>query len=237
MSDVFYEGHDLEALAEMPNYYRWIMDCFSQYVCGRVIEYGAGVGTVSAYLRPLARHLTLVEPSPGLFEALKGKFSGAPDVDVVAATLEQHAATVADASIDTIIIVNVLEHIEDDRAAMAELGRMLRPGARLLIFVPALELLMSRLDRDHGHFRRYHSRDIRARISDANLEVQMIRYFDILGVAPWFILNTLLGTTGFNPRLVRLYDRVGIPVTRALETRMSPPFGKNIIAVGRKPDH
>src|SRR5687767_12150491 len=89
---VTYEGSDLEVLADMPNYYSWIMEAFAPHVRGRVVEYGAGVGTVSARLEPHAAALTLVEPSPNLVGALRSRFVGCAKVEVVNATLEHHVA-------------------------------------------------------------------------------------------------------------------------------------------------
>ena len=77
-----YEGRDLEVLADMPNYYGWIMSWFAPYVRGRVVEYGAGAGTVSKLLRPLADRLTLVEPSANLLPVLQARFPRDPGVEI-----------------------------------------------------------------------------------------------------------------------------------------------------------
>ena len=150
-----YEGRDLEVLADMPNYYGWIMSWFAPYVRGRVVEYGAGAGTVSKLLRPLADRLTLVEPSANLLPVLQARFPRDPGVEIGRAMLEEHSRQLPDGAMDTAVLVNVLEHIEDDEGALAELSRILAPGGHLLIFVPALPALMSKIDRIHGHFRRY----------------------------------------------------------------------------------
>jgi SAM-dependent methyltransferase len=132
-------------------------------------------------------------------------------------------------------MVNVLEHIEDDGAALTGIRAVLRPGGRLLIFVPAMSWLMSDFDRLVGHFRRYHKRPLVELIKGAGFEVQSARYCDILGVLPWLVLNRFLGSTSLNPTLAQIYDRVGTPVTRALELLFTPPLGKNVILVARKP--
>jgi SAM-dependent methyltransferase len=233
MPEVSYEGRDLEALAAMPNYYAWIMETFAPYVRGRTIEYGAGTGTVSGLLAPLADTLTLIEPSH-LASRLKSRFCGDIRIEVRDATLETHVATVADDSVDTIVLINVLEHIEDDRNALAQLLRAVKPGGHVLLFVPALQFLMSELDRVHGHFRRYHRPDLVSKIASAGGEVLACRYFDLPGVVPWLLINKIGGATGFNPRLVQLFDRLVVPVARALEGVVPPPFGKNVILVARK---
>lgn len=235
MTDVFYEGRDLEVLAEMPNYYDWIMDTFSSYVRGRVIEYGAGAGTVSARLAPLADELTLVELSANLIEPLSVRFCDDPKVKVISESLENHAAQLGAEAVDTVVMVNVLEHIEDDREALTHLLRILRPGGHLLLFVPALQGLMSKLDRLHGHFRRYHRPDLASKVQAAGGDVLLSRYFDCAGVIPWFVINKMMGSTTFNPALIDIHDKYVVPVSRAFERVVSPPFGKNLMLVARKP--
>lgn len=230
-----YAGNDLEVLADMPNYHGWIMSVFGPLVRGRVIEYGAGIGTMSAYVRPSAEDLTLVEPSGNLFTHLQRRFAGDAAVHVVNADLESHVAGLAPAGVDTIVLINVLEHVADDRAALRQLLAALRPGGRLLLFVPALQALMSKLDRSLGHFRRYHRADLMQKTTAAGAVIETCRYMDSFGAVPWFLLNTLLGATSFDPRLVRINDRYVVPLTRAFEKVLTPPFGKNLILVARKP--
>ena len=232
---VTYEGSDLEALADMPNYYTWIMETFGPFVRGDVVEYGAGIGTVSSRLAPLATSLTLVEPSANLIPPLSARFAAMPKVRVLNQRLEDHVAALAGQSVDTLVLVNVLEHIENDRAALQAMFGALRPGGHLLIFVPALGFLMSRLDRMLGHFRRYHRPDLVGKVSAAGGAVKACRYIDLLGVVPWLLLNTVLGGTKFSPVLVTLNDRVAVPISKGLERIIPAPFGKNLILVAEKP--
>jgi SAM-dependent methyltransferase len=230
-----YAGHDLEVLAGMTHYYAWIADYFAPFARGATVEYGAGNGNFSAHLRPRAASLDLVEPSPRLAPSLRERFRGDAVVAVHETTIETHVAAAPAGAYDTVVLVNMLEHIADDAGALRELFRVLKPGGALLLFVPALPFLFSRLDSFYGHFRRYR-RDALARlVADAGFEVGQARYLDMLGVVPWWLLNTLGGAVTFNPALVRLYDRVGVPLTRAIERLFpSPPFGKNVILIARK---
>jgi SAM-dependent methyltransferase len=234
MADALYEGRDLEVLGDMPNYYSWLMDTFSPHVSGHVVEYGAGTGTVSSRLLPLATKLTLVEPSSNLVKILHRRFEAAPQVEVIGASLEDHVAQLGDNSIDTIVLVNVLEHIEDDQWALGQFNRALRPGGKLLVFVPALQALMSKLDEIHGHFRRYHRSELVTKARAAGVDVSDCRYFDLAGVLPWLVLNRFMGSTTFNPTLVDVNDRFVVPISRALERVVGLPFGKNLILVASK---
>src|SRR5262245_31800310 len=106
MNDVTYEGEDLSVLAEMPNYYGWMFETFAPYVRGRVVEYGAGTGTVSARLAALGESLVAVEPSPNLARHLSARFASDPKVQIAQETLENHAPALPSGTIDTIVMVN-----------------------------------------------------------------------------------------------------------------------------------
>ena len=175
-----------------------------------------------------------IELNPNLAAVIRAKFRDDPKVEVAEVSLEQHTATIGDGAVDTVVMVNVLEHIQNDREVLFQLCRILRPGGHLLIFVPALRGLMSKLDLLFGHFRRYHRAELLEKITQAGGEVQLCRYFDFLGVFPWFLLNKLMGATTFNPKLVHINDKFVVPISAAVERVISPPFGKNIILVARK---
>lgn len=235
MQQVQYEGEDLDVLSDMPNYYAWIMAAFAPFVRGNVVEYGAGLGTVSDRLLPLAERLTLVEPSPALVPRLRARFAAQPNVVVSGDMLEAHVATMGAGVVDTVVMINVLEHIEDDQAALTHLVRLLKPGGHLLIFVPALRVLMSRIDLMHGHFRRYHRPDLLTKTRTAGAHVLSVRYFDLIGALSWLVVNKWGRSTTFNPRMIEINDRMLVPLSRAVEAVVPPPLGKNLIMIARKP--
>jgi SAM-dependent methyltransferase len=210
------------------------MSSFAAHVRGAVIEYGAGKGTVSALLRPLCERLTLVEPSPNLLGTLRSAYAADSAVAISDQLLDAHIKTVADDSVDAIVMVNVLEHIEDDAGALRQLTRVLKPGGHLLLFVPAMPSLMSDLDRHFGHFRRYRRSELNNKVGDAGLSIIRSRYFDLAGVVPWFVFNTILGSKALNPGMLRFYDVAFVPISRTVESVLRPPVGKNILAIARK---
>jgi len=159
---------------------------------------------------------------------------GSDNTTVFAGTFEDWLAEAGDETYDTIIMINVLEHIEDDVAALAGARRVLRPGGRLIVFVPALQALYSKIDELVGHYRRYHLAPLAGLAEGAGFTIRERGYFDLLGIAPWWLVNTLMGSTSFNPTLAGLYDAVGVPITRVLEPLIRPPVGKNILLIAEK---
>ncbi|MBO6518872.1 MAG: class I SAM-dependent methyltransferase [Rhodospirillales bacterium] len=229
-----YEGRELEAASNLVNYYRWITDLFSPYLKGSGTEIGAGVGTYSAYLRPFFSSMDLVEPSPRQLPDLTAKFGDDPDVRLFSETIEAYRAKVGDASRDCFCLVNVLEHIENDVAALDDMTAMLKPGGHVCVFVPALPMLYSKLDEILGHFRRYTKPELDGKFENAGLEIVKTAYMDVLGVPAWGLINTLLGSKTLNPKMAAIYDAACVPVTRAVESVVPVPFGKSLLIVGKK---
>lgn len=235
-ADTRYEAWDLEALADIPNYQDWIVASFRSYLRGEAVEIGAGAGTFSRRLLAHVDHLELVEPAAELARRLAGTFSGDAGVAIVARTAEEYVADAAPASRDCAIMINVLEHLADDARVLAGLFRLLRPGGHLMVFVPALPWLFGAMDEALGHYRRYRRAALIGLARNRGFEVVADRYFDFFGVIPWWVVHTLLGRTRFDPRLSGLYDRLVVPVGRAIESALPPPIGKNLILIAKKPD-
>lgn len=230
-----YEGRDLEILADAPRYQSWIVEQFLPYLRGSVVEYGAGHGSISILLAPRVERLDLVEPSSPLIGPLQQRLSSFSHVTIHNAMLESHALNIPDNSLDGIVMVNVLEHVEDDINALAQLMRILKPGGHLMLYVPALSWLMSELDRMHGHYRRYERQELRDKVSGQGFEVVRHKFMDFPGVVPWWLINVVGKQTSFNPRMIAIYDRWITPTARFLEGLVSPPIGKNLLLVARKP--
>ena len=227
-----YAGTELDILAGAVNYHRWILAGFRPYLGKTVAEVGAGIGSVSKLLleTPLER-LIAFEPSANLYPVLARELEG-----------ENRAAAINDVfrpsstpdGVDSIVYINVLEHIENDRGELESATQALRPGGHLLVFVPALAWLYSEFDKHVGHVRRYTKRGLTELARDVGFEVVRARYFDVAGIAPWYVGFVLLKG---KPRAgsVTLYDKLVVPPMRLAEAILPPPLGKNVLLVARKP--
>ena len=218
-----YDGGDLEALFDMPKYQRWIVDAFAVRLSGEAVELGAGIGAVTRHLLPHVEMLDVIEPSPRLAERLESQYRDDTRVHVFQRTLQHYLGDQPPRSRDSVVMVNVLEHIEDDRTALREIFRVLRPGGHAMIFVPALPSLFSKMDATLGHKRRYTHSHLNGLAHENGYRVVDLRYVDLLGILPWWMLNTICGSTTFDPNLARLYDRIGVPLDRrASSARLAP---------------
>lgn len=228
---------ELEALARARRYGDWLFDTFAAYVPGaRVLEVGAGIGTFSQRMLDIgATHVLAVEPDDRCADVLDERLGSDPRVTVSrdrlpgAATLED-----ADGSFDLVVCQNVLEHIADDRAAVADMARVLRPGGRLVLVVPAGPGLFGPLDDAYGHWRRYDAEGTRGVVDAAGLEVTELRPMNLPGIAAWWVSNRRPGAR-VSSASMRAYEAV-VAAVRPIEERRTPPVGLSLVCVARRPE-
>jgi SAM-dependent methyltransferase len=233
-SDFSYSGTELDAVAEATNYYDWIVDSFASHIGDRCVEAGAGIGTVSELLlrRASPRALTLVEPAANNVPVLRERFVGDSRVKVYHGYLEDLAETL---QTDSIIAVNVLEHVERDAEFLRASYKILAPGGALLLLVPALPAIFGSLDRAFDHFRRYTRSELRTSLLATGFEIETLHYLNMVGVAAWFVSGRVLRRTTLGRGQVRFYDRWIIPLVRRLESLVRAPIGQSILVIARKP--
>ncbi|MES9992096.1 MAG: methyltransferase domain-containing protein [Candidatus Thiodiazotropha sp.] len=226
-----YFGKDLEAMSFAVNYHKWILSEFSPYLGNRAAEVGAGSGTFSQLLlETQLDHLSAFEPSRNMFPMLAETLSADERGVAINSFFGETSAT---DSFDSVLYVNVLEHIEDDLAELANAYTALNRNGHLLVFVPALPWLYSELDKQVGHFRRYLKNDLVNLVQRQGFKIIKAHYFDIAGILPWYV-NFVLLKHSIGSGSVSLYDKLVVPIMRPLERLLSPPIGKNILLVGKK---
>jgi SAM-dependent methyltransferase len=200
-----------------------------------VLEVGAGLGEFAAQLTGLDRHV-VTDLDPQAVEALAARFADRPEVR--ARVLDLAAETPGDdlgGPVDSVLAINVLEHIEDDRGTLRELAKLVRPGGTVVMWVPAYMQLYGDFDRAVGHVRRYTPSTLTASFVAAGLDPVDVRPVNLLGGIAWWATVRRAGVGSPNPRLVSVYDRFVVPVTRTLERRVVPPFGQSVLGVARVP--
>ena len=230
-NNLSYPGKELESMSFAVNYHKWIVDELAPFLGHNVVEVGAGTGDLTAMLLETElKHLYAFEPASNLFpllsENMKGRFR-------VSTVNEYFRSDLVSNVIDSVLYINVLEHIEDDRKELLMANRALRTGGYLLLFVPALQWLFSNADSSVGHFRRYYKKDLVNLVKDAGFTIEKAHYFDLAGILPWYV-NFVLLKNSFSASNVTLYDKVVVPPMRVFEKLFKPPIGKNVLLVAKK---
>lgn len=227
-ADTFYAGvANLEAMASATRYTAWLVSLVRsklQLTSGdMVLDFGAGTGTFCKALSSPEYRLVCLEPDPFLRASLGEE--GFVTCNRLDSAGERYTK---------IYLLNVLEHIEDDVAALRDIKASAAPGARILIFVPAFSILYSSMDAAVGHFRRYTARSLSSVAESAGLTVDECRYADSIGFFAALWLKIFGAKTGeLSPKLVHLYDKLFFPVSLLLDRVFCRMFGKNVILVAR----
>jgi SAM-dependent methyltransferase len=217
-------GRTLETFANTPRLNAWLFSQVSEGVRGQVLEIGSGIGNISRLIRPLAERLVVTDAETHYLDALRNAFVGDPSVEVSAYDLDgPPPPAVAAHRYDAIVAINVIEHIADDRALVAHLANLLRPGGSLLIYVPACPVAFGSLDVALGHMRRYTPATLTALVESANLEPSRPRYFNLIGLGGWLLNGLLLRRKLLSLRSIALFERL-VPVLR-LEDKIDLPVG------------
>lgn len=235
-----YPGRELEAMAEASNYHRWILEIFKPYLGQHLVEVGAGIGSFSEFI--LKHHacqtLSLVEPSREMYRQLVAqaqRLNGTTSLKTFNSTFRDAAALIKLAQTpDSIIYVNVLEHIAEDELELQTIHSTLSTNGRVFLFVPALPWLYGALDERVGHVRRYEKQELEEKLRRSRFKVIVSTYFDLPGIAPWWLKYCLLKSGTLPSGGVRFYDRFVVPAARRIESFIPPPIGKNVIAVAEK---
>ena len=236
--DAAYDKRTLEVGQVLPRYNAWHTGELAPHISGHVIEVGAGLGTIAATYVDRVASAVLLEPAPNLYEELDGALGGHPHVTTLCAYLDDLVGTVTDHGVrfdrptfDTALMVNVLEHIEDDGATLRQLRTLLAPDGRLVLFVPAGPVLYGTLDRTVGHHRRYTRGSLAGVVTGAGYRITRLEPFDLLGALPWFVTGRILRRSHVAQGGAGAYDRVAVPVCRLADRLVGPPWGKNLICV------
>lgn len=221
----------LDRLAEAPRYNRWMFERLRPWLGSRVLEIGAGIGNLSAFLVDRPR-VVLSDTDPYYLGQLKQRFAGMPHVAVAELRLPAVPDELVRERFDTVICLNVLEHVRDDMLSLAAVYRLLQPGGRLVLLVPALPALYGTLDRALGHFRRYTSAELRHLFTAASYRVRHLEYFNLAGVPGWWLTGRVLKRTLIPVGPLRLYDAL-VPLFR-LERLLPWRIGQSLIVVGER---
>ena len=217
-----------------PRYRQWEYDLVAPYLGRSVLEVGSGMGYFAEKLAESGRdRLVLSDPDRRCLERLRETYADRPDVEVVELALPGRI-DIGD-PVESVVAMNVLEHIEDDAQALRDLAGVVVPGGRIVLWVPAYMQLYGDFDRKVGHFRRYTPATVRAAVERAGLAVRHVRPVNLLGGIAWWLAVRRGGAGSPDARLVWLYDNIVVPTSRTIERAVRPPFGQSVICVADVP--
>jgi SAM-dependent methyltransferase len=229
-----YTIEDQERMTRATNYFAWQSSLVRNELGHRVLEVGCGIGNFTAML--LDREAVIaVDIEPGCVERLRRRYADRPNVHAfVCDLLSPEFRELARFQPDSCVCTSVLEHTEDDAAALAAMASVLAPGGVIVLLVPAFQALYGPIDRNLGHYRRYSRGAIRRLAASAGLRVRKVRYANLIGFFGWWMNAHVLKLEAQSERQIEIFDQYMVPVVAALERFIAPPFGQLVLAVLEK---
>jgi 2-polyprenyl-3-methyl-5-hydroxy-6-metoxy-1,4-benzoquinol methylase len=224
----------LNQLAELDRYNKWLYEQFAYCLGRRVLEVGSGTGNITQFLCSEGRDVVATDIVPAYRDELRRRFSAQRGVAIDAFDLNSRAPRGMVASpFDTVVCLNVLEHIEDDMFALGQLGAVMARGGMLALLVPAHKWLYGEFDRAVGHFRRYEKRELATKLSQSGLTLRSLKFFSFAAALPWLVNGRILKRDYLPAGQTSLADRL-VPLLK-LERFIGPPCGLSLIAIAQKP--
>jgi len=222
-------GENLEVMREAKNYNHFLRQLIRRFGGGAetALDFGAGIGTFSDSLDISPGQVHCVEPDAAARGLLREKGFQAHEL----------LSEIATASVSYVFTLNVLEHIEDDMAALHDLYRVLEPGGRILIYVPAFPVLFTSMDAHVGHHRRYRMAGLAEKMERAGFKIVKKAYADSLGFFATLAYRLVdkPEPAPLNRNMIRIYDRYVFPLSRVLSVPLARILGKNLYFVATRP--
>lgn len=231
-----YVGSELELFAKAKNWKRYVRGQVIPYLGKRVLEVGAGLGETSRNLCDGDQtEWRLLEPDAEMCGHMRQQIQ---EQTLPACCVVQQgilADMAADEKFDSILYMDVLEHIEHDAAEVELAARHLQPGGHLVVLCPAHQFLYTAFDKSIGHFRRY-NKQMMKQLTIPALQVQRIRYLDSVGLTASLANKLLLKQSLPTPRQIAVWDRLMVPVSRVMDVVTFRTMGKSILGIWQRGD-
>jgi 2-polyprenyl-3-methyl-5-hydroxy-6-metoxy-1,4-benzoquinol methylase len=235
------EGHHkaLKQMALLESYYEWVYERFSEYIGYYVLDAGCGVGSFSALIEERAKHVWAADISAENLRLAEERFSASDTVEVVHIDFEKDNHFFNSREVDTIVCLDFLEHIEDDKRMLEKFLKVINPGGYLLLKVPACKNLFGSIDIASGHYRRYNAKELARKCLQIGWIVKEVGYMNVAGVVPYWIKSRGLKrktnfSRTFSPWQMNMIRKL-VTIIKRVDALVGPPFGLSALVAARKP--
>lgn len=182
----------LKSWSKLDRYSKWIFHLYEKYIGKNVLDIGGGIGTALSFYIDRVERLITTELFDNQVDLMNERFKDYPYFKAIKADIVTDDFSMYN-KFDTIILINVLEHIEDDKRAILRMKELLLDGGKIIVCVPACSRLYCYMDKNVGHYRRYDKGILKKLATEAGLEVLEDKYQNFLGIVPYWLKGRLKG--------------------------------------------
>jgi len=228
----------LEVISDADNFNQWMYRTIKPHCSGNILEVGSGIGNISKFFLSDKQEISLSDLSTDYFRILENKFGSFPNLkglftlDFAEKELEQKYPHLI-GKFDTVFALNVLEHVPDHEQSIRNCYKLLKPGGKLVILVPAFQSLFNQFDVALEHQRRYTPKTLKKVMSIPGFNIVHCQYFNVIGILGWFVSGKLMSKNAIPGGQMRLYDQL-VPVWKVVDWFLKPLFGLSVICVAQK---
>ena len=223
-------GKTLESMSQAIWYNRWTLQKFAGLIKGDILEVGCGIGNFTKSLTKYGK-VTAIDINNDYLEQAKKKVAGKAQIGF--GDIEKGNYFFKGKVFDTIVCINVLEHIKDDVMALKNIYKLLKPNGTLILHVPAHPFLYGSIDGSIGHFRRYEKEKLVDSIRRSGFEIDKIKRLNFIGAVGWFIVNKLFRDKQVKETKITIFNLIA-PIFLSLENIFEPSFGTSILVIASK---
>lgn len=233
------QGEDtLKTIGLADHFNRWMYQTIKPYCAGNILEIGSGLGNISSFFLADQASIFLTDIRDAYCETLRDKFqdfstlAGIEQMDLVDPDFDKKFGRYFN-TFQAVFALNVVEHIYNDRAAVINCHKLLKPGGKLIILVPAYQWLFNNFDRELEHYRRYNRKQLEALFLSCGFSVHHSQYYNAAGIAGWFISGKMQRHKIIPANQIRLYNKL-VVLFKLFDKLIFNSFGLSVITVGRK---
>jgi SAM-dependent methyltransferase len=227
----------LELFSNAPSFNRWLFESIVPYCQGSILEIGSGIGNISRYLLQQPGPVFLSDLRVEYCDTLRGLFGNSSNLGAVF-QLDLSLPDFEDKyaqwmhQFDTVVALNVIEHIRADGLAVTNCKKLLKKNGHLIVLVPAYNWLFNSLDLELGHFKRYQKKSLKKLLESQGMEVSRSRYFNAAAIPGWWFSGSVLKKKIVPYHQLRIYNKL-VPLFRMIDRLLMQNTGLSVIAVAK----
>jgi len=228
----------LDVISSADKFNKWTYETIKPYCHGKILEIGSGIGNISKYFLEAGADITLSDIRLNYCKYLEDHYdrhknlSEIVNMDLVDSEFESKYKNYLN-TFDTVFALNVVEHIKDDKLAIANAKKLLKPLGTLIILVPAYQFLYNKFDIELCHFRRYNESLLKSRFTEAKFTIIKGFYFNCIGTLGWYISGRLQGNKNIPKSQMTFYNKM-VWLFRLVDKIVLNRIGLSVIVVGEK---